>query len=394
MFRKMPILLLALILVICLLHSYIPDQAKSFIYALSLSVKSVIIFSLPMIIFMILFKTISQLSRNATKVILLILCAVCLSNFISTMVSYLIGSAVYQLDLSIASPQDQTGLMPMWSFTLPKLIANDHAMFAGILLGIIFPFVSLTWTKKLSDLCDKGVTIALRILTLIVPVFIAGFMVKLNHDKVMESIIRDYALIFSLIALSLALYISFIYLVSAKFQFFGFFSKIKNMFPAAIAGFSSMSSAAAMPLTIMGTEKNLNDPSLARLAIPTTVNIHLIGDCFAIPIFAFAVMKNFGAPAPEFSSYLLFAFYFVMAKFSVAAIPGGGIIVMLPILEAQLGFTSEMSVLITSLYILFDPVITCANVCGNGGFALILDQLQTVFSRRKVDQKSSMENVC
>jgi Na+/H+-dicarboxylate symporter len=73
---------------------------------------------------------------------------------------------------------------------------------------------------------------------------------------------------------------------------------------------------------------------------------------------------------------LTFALYFVLAKFSVAAIPGGGILVMLPILESQLGFTAEMGSMITALYILFDPVITCANVLGNGGFAMVVDRLQ------------------
>lgn len=384
MFRKMPVILLALIVAIFLLHSFIPYPVKSFLYALSLSVKSLIIFSLPFIIFMILFKTISQLSREATKIILFLLLGVCVSNFISTMISYQIGSAIYHLDLSIASPEVEGGLLPAWSFDLPKLIANHHAMFAGIILGILSSFVSSRWTKKFTDFCEKSVSIALRVLTLIVPIFITGFMIKLIHDKVMDNIVRDYALIFSLVALSMAAYISLIYLVATRFRLADFFDKLKNMFPAAIAGFSTMSSAAVMPLTIIGTEKNLRDPALARLAIPTTVNIHLIGDCLAIPIFAFAVMKNFGAPAPEFLNYLIFAFYFVLAKFSVAAIPGGGIIVMLPILEGQLGFTSEMSSLITSLYILFDPVITCANVCGNGGFALALDRLQTFFSKEKV----------
>jgi len=148
------------------------------------------------------------------------------------------------------------------------------------------------------------------------------------------------------------------------------------MFPAAAAGFGSMSSAASMPLTILGAEKNTGNPTLTRLVIPATVNIHLIGDCFAIPIFAFAVLKNFGIAEPAFFAYVLFACYFVLAKFSVAAIPGGGIIVMLPILESHLGFNGEMASLITALYILFDPVITCANVLGNGGFALALSKIQ------------------
>jgi Na+/H+-dicarboxylate symporter len=147
------------------------------------------------------------------------------------------------------------------------------------------------------------------------------------------------------------------------------------MLPAAIAGFGSMSSAAAMPLTILGTEKNSQNPDFARSIIPATVNVHLIGDCFAIPIFAFAVLKGFGVENPAFSTYLIFAAFFVLAKFSVAAVPGGGILVMLPILESYLGFNAEMLSLITALYILFDPVITCANVMGNGGFAMLLGKL-------------------
>ncbi len=98
------------------------------------------------------------------------------------------------------------------------------------------------------------------------------------------------------------------------------------------------------------------------------MNIHLIGDCLAIPIFAYAVMKSYGIAEPSLYGYLVFLIYFIAAKFSVAAVPGGGILVMLPILESFFGFNSDMLSLITALYILFDPVITCGNVLGNGAF--------------------------
>jgi Na+/H+-dicarboxylate symporter len=146
------------------------------------------------------------------------------------------------------------------------------------------------------------------------------------------------------------------------------------MLPAVISGFTTMSSAASMPLTIIGVENNAKNKEVARVVVPSTVNIHLIGDCFAIPIFAYAILKSFGMSEPTLMNYLIFTFYFVLAKFSVAAIPGGGIIVMLPILERYLGFNAEMMSLITALYILFDPVITCANVLGNGAFALLIDR--------------------
>ncbi|HRE32595.1 MAG TPA: cation:dicarboxylase symporter family transporter, partial [Candidatus Berkiella sp.] len=144
--------------------------------------------------------------------------------------------------------------------------------------------------------------------------------------------------------------------------------------PATIAGFSTMSSASAMPLTILATQKNAKHSDFACSIIPITVNVHLIGDCFAIPILAYAILKSYGAPEPLLIQYLIFSGYFVLAKFSVAAVPGGGIFVMLPILESYLGFNSPMLALITALYLLFDPFITAANVLGNGGFATFLDK--------------------
>jgi Na+/H+-dicarboxylate symporter len=375
MFRSMPFLLLGVILFSFFFNGLIPVSFQSVLYALSLSIKSVIIFLLPFVIFALLFKTAAQLARNATKMIFFILAAVCCSNFLSTMISYHVGVWAYHCDLSLASPQDILGLAPAWEWSFPTWIANDRAMFAGLILGIAFSFFKPAWTAKISLVLEKGVSRILRVVLYAMPVFVGGFVMKLCHDHVMESIVRDYALIFGLTAAALACYIALLYLIANRFRILRVLLSVKNMLPAALAGFGSMSSAAAMPLTLIGAEKNGDNPDLSRAIIPATVNIHLIGDCFAIPIFAFAVLKNFGVAEPAFFSYLVFALYFVLAKFSVAAIPGGGIIVMLPILESYLGFTPEMMSLITALYILFDPVITSANVLGNGGFAMLIGKL-------------------
>jgi len=281
-------------------------------------------------------------------------------------------------------PDETTALAPAWQFLLPKLIGNDLAMLSGVLLGVLVGVWKPLLAEKISLRLEKAVALFLRTLLYVIPFFITGFVIKMNHDQVMTHILHNYALIFSLIAGAVLTYIAFIYLAVNYFDKSAFVKSLQNMMPAAITGFGSMSSAAAMPLTILGTEKNSHNPDLARAIIPATVNIHLIGDCFAIPIFAFAVLKSFGVAEPSFINYLTFALYFILAKFSVAAVPGGGILVMLPILENTLGFDGPMLSLITALYILFDPVITLANVLGNGGFALVIDRFSRVLNRQRV----------
>jgi Na+/H+-dicarboxylate symporter len=375
MFRKMPFILLAIILSVKLMGDWIPSSYQSLLYGLSLSIKSGIVFLLPLVVFGLLFKTAVHFANKASKMILLILAFICCSNYLSTLFSYSVGTFVYHFDLSMSFPNEGISLLPTWNFSFPKWIENDQAMFSGLILGIILGWAKPTLAKAISLKLEGVVKLILRAILFVIPFFITGCVIKMNHDQIMTYIISNYSVIFILIASAVFTYIILLYFLVNRFQAKEALHSLKNMLPAAIAGFGSMSSAAAMPLTLLGTEKNSEDPDFAHSIIPMTVNIHLIGDCFAIPIFAFAVMKSFGVAEPAFISYLIFAGYFVLAKFSVAAVPGGGILVMLPILEKYLGFTPEMLSLITALYILFDPVITCANVLGNGGFALGTEKL-------------------
>lgn len=113
----------------------------------------------------------------------------------------------------------------------------------------------------------------------------------MQYEDIMLVIIQDYSSVFILIVIGQLSYITSIYLVLNNFSVNKLFTNIKNMLLAVISAFSTMSSAAAMPLTIIGAEKSLRNKDIARTVIPATVNIHLIGDCFAIPIFAYAILK-------------------------------------------------------------------------------------------------------
>lgn len=375
MFHKMPAALAIIIFIIIAFGSYIPLPLAEILFGISLTIKSLIIFLLPVIIFSLLYKAATNLAKDASRIILIILGGVIVSNFITTSLSQVIGIILHGFDLSLAIPNENDALKGHVFFTIPSLIPNHYAMFSGIIAGILSTRVSPKKAENFCILFEKITAQLLKTITLMIPLFVAGFVVKLQHDGVITQIVRDYTLIFAIIVFSQFGFITLIYFVVEKFNLSRSIISIKNMIPAALSGFSTMSSAASMPLTIIGTEKNAQNKDLVHTVIPATVNIHLIGDCIAIPCFAYAILKNYSLPQPDIFTYFIFTFYFVLAKFSVAAIPGGGIIVMLPILDKYLGFNTEMLSLITALYILFDPFITSANVLGNGAFARIIDKL-------------------
>lgn len=375
MFHKMPFILVAIILLVVFLNPWIPLDCKTYLYGLSLTLKSLIVFLLPFFVFCLLFKTAVDLSKKASKWILFILAGICLSNFISVIVGYFVGHVAYQFDLTIPDSAAAMQLEPAFNILVPKLFENSHAMFCALILGVLLGSFKPTFAEKVALKLEKIGNVILKGFLYVIPVFLIGSMIKMIHEGSFGVMLKNYSAMFALMLATLLAYMFLIYFVANSFRIRGVISSFKNMAPAVIAGFGSMSSAAAMPFTILGTEKNAKNPEVAKAVIPISVNNHLIGDGLAIPIFAFAVMKSFGVSDVSFMSYLVFAFFFVLAKFSAAGVPGGGMIVLLPVLETHMGFNAEMLSLITTIYILFDPIITSANILGNGGFAMILGRL-------------------
>ena len=124
-----------------------------------------------------------------------------------------------------------------------------------------------------------------------------------------------------------------------------------------------------MPVLILCTEKNLDHRS-GRHHCACNGEIHTLGSAIGLTILSLTTLLTFGHALPPFSEFVHFAFFYALAKFAVAAVPGGAILVATPLLEAHLGFSPEMLGLITAIYFLFDPFGTATNVTGNGFFAI------------------------
>ena len=136
-----------------------------------------------------------------------------------------------------------------------------------------------------------------------------------------------------------------------------------------------MSSTVTVPVSVEGAVKNTGSRSLANIAMPIMANVHLLGDSIGTPILAMVSMSIFLGHLPSFGHYLTFVLYFGTTMFAVSGIPGGGILVMIPILVSILGFTPAMVSIITALYLLMDPFGTAANVMGDGALVMIVHRV-------------------
>lgn len=372
----MPLIFLgALVLSICA-ESNLPYIVKSYLYAISLIIKEILMFCLPFIIFSLVTNSVVKLGNKALKYIVLIVPLICASNFINTMLSYFTTSQFITTAWNFGDVTSGTNqLSPAFSFSLPKLIPNDFALILGVVIGIVFGIERNNISATITKFLEKFSNTFFKFLLPVMPLFIMGTALKLQSDGILTSILTQYFPVLVTFIITAFGVVAFQLAMLSKGSMRQMGSYIKNIIPALVTAFGSMSSAAAMPLTIKGAEQNVGDTKNADIIIPTTVNIHLVGDCFFIPMVALAVIVSFGMDIPNIVSYLVFALHFILAKFAVAAIPGGGVLVMLPIMQQYLGMNADMLALVTAIYILFDPIITTCNVAGNSVLAIIFDRI-------------------
>ncbi len=357
--------------------NFVPTTVKAFLHAVSLCIKEGLVFCLPFVIFSLLFGSISRLGHRAFRVVLTIFPLICCSNFLNTMLSYGVSKVLSGQGerYSEAFSGSASVLKASFHVSLTPLFSNDVALVCGLILGLFLRPVS----QPVAIACERAASVVtnvfFKILLPLMPLFIVGMRFKMQHDGILSSVCGSYLPVLLVFVLSACSWILLQYVLWSKGKLSQAATYVKNVFPAVATAFGSASSAAAMPLSLKAAEKNCSNPANADIIIPSTVNVHLVGDCFFIPMFALSVLQSFGLPFPSFGVYLLFAFHFVLAKFAVAAVPGGGVLVMLPILQNYLGLTPDMLALVTAIYILFDPIITACNVAGNGAFAIFFDRI-------------------
>lgn len=378
---SLPVQLVMMIVFTLLFGKIVPLWFMQTMYTLSLCLKEILGFLLPFIIFTFVFVGLISLKRNAPLILLLLISSIFISNGLAALIAYVVSLAVLP---SLVSTVCLDGgfscgghvLEPFFSFSLPALIRADHALFASIVAGIVITFIPFVFFETtISRLKNSLEKFFAHIFIPCLPLYIVGFLLKIQYEGVLVVLMENYGGAFVLIV-ALQLTCLFVwYLVAEGFAMSKAIIAIRNALASYITAFSTMSSTATVPVSIQCAEKNTQNAALSHMAMPVMANVHLLGDALSTPILALVTMLLFYGKFPAFSLYLIFAWKFCWSMFAVAGVPAGGIVVMIPVLQAYLGFTPEMISIMMTLYILLDSFGTAANVMGDGALVILVNKM-------------------
>lgn len=362
-----------------LFGSYFNGQFVSAAYTFSLAFKEVLGLFLPFIVFSFILGGILSFKKNAPLVLLILLVAIICSNFFVATMSFFTGktllpwltSGFADVNLSITE-----SIKPLFVFKLPSLIGAEKAMLSAIILGLFFSYKRNEKIIGYAQQLKSGVeNILKKIFIPLLPLYVFGFLSKLSYEGTFYLLFKSYGSAFMLIVAVQFVYLFLMYFTIAWFNISEAIRTIKNAIPSYLTAFSTMSSTATIPVTVEGVEKNIGKSSLAHISVPIMANVHLLGDAITTPILSLVTIAIFFGTVPTFGTFLVFVTYFCMAMLATSGVPGGGIIVVLPLLKSIFGFTPEMISIITTLYLLQDCLGTAGNVMGDGALTIFVHKL-------------------
>lgn len=382
---QLPLALFFILIVTYAFGNSIPLVIKELFLSISLILKSILLLLLPFIIFSFITSSLLSLEGNIIKFTGLLILCIFISNSIAIYTGYFVGTTF--LDFLVTENNNTSNdniLMPLWDINIPLIITNDQALSVGFILSIIFSFKRNkkveNFTKTMSNISTKFLK---KFFIPILPLFVLGFVIKLQHEGALENAIKVYGKVLLIIVITQISYLCLFYFVISKFKIKKCLMYLKSVFPASFTGFSAISSAASMSVLLISMEKIFNNKStLYKAIVPAVINTHTLGSAIGVTILTFATIKTFNAPMPTFETFVIFAFFYALSKFAVAAVPGGVLLIVAPLLEKYLAFSSEMIGVITVVYLLFDPFGTATNVTGNGGFTIGFTRIFNFFNKK------------
>lgn len=356
----------------------LPLQAHQAFYTLSLFIKDLLMWLMPLTVCFFIAHSVCSFERKAPLFVMILVLFEGLSNLSSVWYAFFCAQSVADYLPSLEASPFSSHFTVLWRlpFNRPEMWSAEKGALVGLFLGCINAFSkNHVFIQKIQLGKEMIEWLLTRVFSRLIPLFILGFAAHMYQTNLLYHAFTHYALLILWLILFLSLYLFGLFALGAGVSRQAILRNIKNLLPAGGIALTSSCSLSTMPWTIEGTAKNLKNPNLAQAIIPATTNIQQIGDCVANAFLCFLIYKHFYGHGPDVITWVHFSLVFVLARFATAAVIGGAIFIMLPLYETYLNFNADMIAIILALNVILDPLITSTNVVANGALCKVFERV-------------------
>ncbi|WP_215224368.1 dicarboxylate/amino acid:cation symporter [Echinicola shivajiensis] len=338
-------------------------------------------FSIPLIIMGLIMPAISDLGREAGKMLLITAAIAYGSTLFSGFMSFFTSSTIFpalleeHVNSASSIAENARELSPYFSIEIPPVIEVMSALVLAFVIGLGLSYQEKSTLKlAVKDFETIIMQVIERVIVPLLPLFILGIFANMAYSGQVFQILSVFMNIIGVI------FAMHIFLLILQYMIAGTIVKknpvklLATMLPAYFTALGTQSSAATIPVTLGQAEKNGVSEKVAGFVVPLCATIHLSGSIMKITACAMALMILNGMPI-NFPVFAGFIFMLGIAMVAAPGVPGGAIMAAIGVLQAMLGFNEEMIGLMIALYIAMDSFGTACNVTGDGAIALVVNRI-------------------
>lgn len=360
-----------------LIGVFAPEWAIRGFNTISMLFESFIKFLIPLIIFFFIAQGLAQLQKKSNKIVGAILLLAFISTLLAGLLAIIIGLEVIPLFTLMPVEMAQSGQFPPY-FKL-SLVPVMDVLAALILAFIIGIGVQYTHGHAIEQLVQEGQNILQLLLKNIVipvlPLYILSIFVSFSATGIIVNTFTSYIGVLTLAILLQMTWLIVLYVIAGLVSKKNPLTLLRNMLPAYVTAFGTMSSVSTIPVSIRANKKNNVHESIVNVTVPLCATIHLCGSIITILTCSLAVLHLIpGLVQPDISQILLALVLLSFVMIAAPGVPGGGVMASLGVLTLLFGFNEDAIGLMIALYMTQDSFGTAANVTGDGAISVIVDK--------------------
>ena len=335
----------------------------------------IINFCIPLIIIAFIAPSITQMGKNASKLLLIAVTIAYTSSIGAALFSTASGYILIP-HLSISSTTDGLKELPnaVFELSIPQIMPVMSALVFSIMIGL-----AAAWTKAelISNILEEFQKIVLaivsRIMIPILPFFIGLTFCGLSYEGSITKQVPVFLKIIIIVLIGHYIWMTLLYTIAGLYSKKNPIEVIRHYGPAYLTSIGTMSSAAtlAVALQCAGKSKVLRK-DMVSFGIPLFANIHLCGSVLTEVFFCMTVSKILYGTIPLAGTMILFCVLLGIFAIGAPGVPGGTVMASLGLITSVLGFNDTGTALMLTIFALQDSFGTACNVTGDGALTLIL----------------------
>nr|WP_283777767.1 dicarboxylate/amino acid:cation symporter [Sansalvadorimonas sp. 2012CJ34-2] len=337
-------------------------------------------FAVPLMILFYVMSGIGSLQKGSGRVLGVTIGLSYLSTITAGLLAFFAASYILPEVVVVNSSDIDAGqhIQPYFTIGLPPLLAVSSALVTAFVFGV---GISVTRSKELLKITDHGRgVVELLLLKAIIPglpIYICGVFAEMAAAGTVFNTISTFIWV-----LALALFLHWVWLF-VLYTGAGLGTgknpliMLRTMLPAYITAVGTLSSAAAIPVTVDCARKLKINNHVVDFAIPLCATIHLSGSVITITICTMAIMLMSLGGLPSMAMYIPFLMALGVALVAAPGIPGGAVMASVGLMTSMLGFNDSAIALMIALYLAQDSFGTACNVVGDGAIATVVDHISS-----------------